>query len=376
MAALPQPQHATAQAIYDLHAKRRAAEKPRGYLGWSEVGHECARHVWLSWRWAGFAPVDGKMARLFDTGTREELRVLDELRDIGMTIWDRDDNGKQFAVESQGGHLRGHLDAVALGAPEAPKTPHLIDVKTINAKRMAELRKKGMEAVYPKYHAQAMGYMGHMQLTRALFIFVCKDDDTIHVERIEFDPEAFRRYEDRAAFILSAKEPPEKIGDADDFRCKFCHFHAQCHGTEAPLPNCRTCAYSTPVAEGKWKCEFHGVQLSEKTQLEGCKDHRYIPSTIGGFAELLSHEDVSNLTVWRNTLTGAEFSQPRYTSAEIYQAESKAMLGESFVESVKDEFGVCARVGWREMKDDLPWADDKPIKTTSANVSALEALKT
>lgn len=362
MAAIPEPQHALATAIYGLHAARRAAETPRKYLGWSEIGEECARRVWLGWRWAAFEQIDGRIARLFDTGTREELRVLDELRALGLTVWATGADGKQFEVVSQRGHLKGHLDAVVLGLPEAPKTPHLIDVKTINAKRMAELQKKGMRATYPKYWAQAHGYMGHAQLERAAFIFVCKDNDTIHVERFEFDATAFQRYEERAKFLIETPDSPERIGDAECLSCKFCHFASQCHSTAAPLPNCRTCAHSTPVDGGKWRCEFHGVELSAKTQLEGCKDHRYIPSLLSSFAELVDYNSVSNVAVWRNKLTDAQFSQPRYTSLEIHQAEDKRALGAMFVEAVKDEFGISARVGWKDFPDDLPWATDaKPL---------------
>jgi len=357
VAALPVQQHATVQAIYALHAKRRAAEPPRGYLGWSEIGHECSRYLWLSWRWASFETFEGRIVRLFETGNREEARVLDELREIGCTVWDRDENGKQFSIVSHKGHMQGHLDAVVQGLPEAPKTAHLVDVKTINTKRMTELQKKGMKTVYPKYWAQAHGYMSHYKLARALFIFVCKDDDTLFVERIEYDDAEFRRFESRAAAILDAKEPPEKF-DAESFTCKFCHFKSQCHGTEAALPNCRTCAHSTPVADGNWMCEWWENIIPFAAQVKGCAEHRYIPALVSSFAELVEYNTISNEAVWRNKLTDKKFTQPRYSSMEMHQTEGKAALGEAFVESVKDEF-LGMRCGFKEFPSDLPWADDQ-----------------
>lgn len=78
MAALPQPQNTTARAIYALHEQRVAAEPPRGYLGWSELGEPCERRLWYGLRQAGREAIPGQLARLFDTGHREEDRAAVE----------------------------------------------------------------------------------------------------------------------------------------------------------------------------------------------------------------------------------------------------------------------------------------------------------
>jgi hypothetical protein len=42
-----------------------------------------------------------------------------------------------------------------------------------------------------------------------------------------------------------------------------------------PARNCRTCARSTPIADGKWECTKHGEAKSV------CGDHLYLPPLIG-----------------------------------------------------------------------------------------------
>lgn len=335
--AVPQPLETTANRIYRLHADRVQAGQLRPYLGWSEVGEPCTRYLWLRFRWAENEIIEGRIARLFDTGHREEARVIEELRAIGCTVWDKDADGNQFSVQSQGGHMRGHMDAVVEGLPESPKTAHLIDVKTIKRKKMDELIKKGMRDTYPKYWAQAHGYMGHAQLMRAMFIFVCKDDDEIYVERFPFEKAEFEKYEKRAQEVIFAQEPPERVStDSAWFACKFCRFHPHCHGTTAPLVNCRTCLHSTPTPDGKWVCQRNGNALTVADQRLGCASHRFIPVLLERFAEQMDASLADNTVTYRNRRTGVEFvngpAPAGVTSHEIRALQDKAMLGQENVD--------------------------------------------
>lgn len=341
MSALKSPIHQTAAAIYGLHAARRASEQERPYLGWSELGSPCERYLWLRLRWAGRENFDGRMLRLFDTGHREEARVIEELKALGYTVWDRDENGHQFACESVDGHLRGHCDIVVQGLPEAPKTPHLVDVKTIKAKKFDELLKKGIRELFPQYYAQGQGYMGRFGLERAMFIFVCKDDDTIQCERFEFDAMEFMKLEARAARIIFAAEPPLRISDrADWYGCKLCRFHGICHGTTAPDVSCRTCAHATPTQGGTWTCEKYGEQIPLDAQRAGCPQHRYIPILLERFAEQTGGSDTENWVQYRNKETGASFvnGEQGYSSREIQACADKRCLGDAGVEQMKAEF--------------------------------------
>lgn len=340
MAVLPEPMHTLAQAIYGLYERREAESSERPYLGASEIGEPCARRLWYRFRWAARERFDGRMLRLFDTGHRVEARMLDEMRAVGIEVWDRQPDGEQWAVSAHGGHFRGHLDAVVRGLPEAPKTPHVFDAKSIKAKKLAELMRQGFDKTYPKYRAQGQVYMGLMELDRAAFVFDCKDDETIHVERFEFDRAEFNRVMERAARIIFAAEPPPGISiDPAWHECKFCPAYDLCHGTAAPPATCRTCAHVTPLPTGGWRCERHDRTLTVEEQHAGCADHRYIPSLLGRFAELVDSDGDS--VRYRNTLTDREFTNgpaPGYLSTEIHAAGDKRALGDPVTDALRAEF--------------------------------------
>lgn len=340
MARIPEPMHTLAQAIYGLHERRAAGELDRSYLGASVIGESCSRRLWMGFRWAGRESFDGRMLRLFDSGHRAEARILDEMREVGIEVWDRDPSGRQWAVSAFGGHLRGHLDAVVRGLPEAPKTPHVFDAKSIKAKKFAELLKQGFDKTFPKYRSQGVIYMGLMGLERAAFSFDCKDDETIHLERFEFDRIEFDRIMERAGRIIFGAEPPPGISiDPDGHECRFCLFHAHCHGTAAPAVSCRTCAHATPVADGTWRCERHERTLTVDDQRAGCVDHRVIPSLLDRFAEVVDSD--GDAVRYRNTLTDRQFTNgpaPGYLSAEIVAADDKRALGDPVTDALRAEF--------------------------------------
>ena len=283
MTAIPPASNTTATAIYALHEQRGELEPPRDYLGMSEIGHECDRYLWLKFRMAFKEQIEGRILRLFDTGHREETRVLNELRDLGYRVESADPKtGEQFEVVSCSGHFRGHLDAKVTGLPEAPKTKHLVDVKTINAKKFTELLKNGMEKTYPKYWAEGHEYMGHIKLTRAVFIFVCKDDDRIHIERFEFDQAVFDKYEARAKRIIFSERMPEPISnDPSWYQCSYCPAREFCHETKLTKEvNCRTCLHSTPMPDGGWHCARFNDLAPFDFQLTGCEGHALHPDLV------------------------------------------------------------------------------------------------
>ncbi|NBQ80048.1 MAG: oxidoreductase, partial [Betaproteobacteria bacterium] len=109
MAALPETQHTTAHAIVRWYESKPQEHRP--HMGASIIGHPCARYVWLSWRWVKKAQFSGRVLRMFDTGKREESRLLEELRGIGAQVWDTDPNtGEQWRVSACDGHFGGSLD--------------------------------------------------------------------------------------------------------------------------------------------------------------------------------------------------------------------------------------------------------------------------
>ena len=285
---LPEPYSHTVEAIYRVYetkAKRNQSE--RSYLGLSAMSSDCDRAIWYAFRWAtppeGF---DGRKLRLFETGHREETRLIRDLRAAGMTVQDHDpETGAQWGFEAVGGHVRGHLDGKIVGVPEAPSTVHVLECKTHNAKSFKALLKDGVKKSKPGHWRQMLGYMHLSGLTRAFYIAQCKDDDAIHVERVEYDADEAARLFTRIEWIISAVEPPHKLYEDPKakmaFVCGYCPSRAQCHDGAFARINCRTCLHSSPI-DGGWRCERHGIALDLETQKVGCPNHLFIPGLVPG----------------------------------------------------------------------------------------------
>ena len=158
MVALPAPQNQTVSAIYAAYEAERGDER-RPHLGASVLGRECDRELWYIFRWATKAAHTGRLLRLFDRGNLEEPRLVADLRRIGVTVLDLDpDTGRQWKVRDLGEHLGGSMDAVALNIPEAPKTWHVLEFKTHNAKSFAKLQKEGVQRSKPEHWSQMQLY--------------------------------------------------------------------------------------------------------------------------------------------------------------------------------------------------------------------------
>lgn len=278
MAAIPESQHTTAHAIVRWYESKPQEHRP--HMGASIIGHPCSRYVWLTWRWAMTPKFPGRVLRLFDTGKREEARLLEELRGIGAKVWDvNPDTGDQWRVVACNGHFGGSLDGVAKGVPEAPKSPCVLEFKTHSAKSFADLAKNKVQASKPQHFDQMQVYMGLMEIDRALYIAVNKDTDELYVEWVHFDQEHFENLIDYATGLIQMPTPPDRIStDPANWQCKGCTHHDLCHGGIAAEANCRTCCHASPGANGTWDCDRHSKKLDDKTQRAGCSDHLLIPA--------------------------------------------------------------------------------------------------
>jgi len=292
MAELPEPIAHLSEAIYRTYAARRGSEGERSYLGMSTFGTECDRALWYAWRKAHPPEVfDGRKLRLFATGHREEARLIEDLRAIGVRIEEVDpQTGEQWAVSSLGGHLRGHLDGIATNVPDAPKTAHVLECKTHGDKSYKELIKHGVEKSKPGHYAQMQLYMHHEGVDRALYVAVNKNDDSIFTQRVAYDRQVAERLIGRARRIIQATNAPAKLFDDPTskaaFVCQWCPALAVCHEGALAQFNCRTCLHSTPVVDDSdnatWHCELHERDLSLAEQAAGCPQHLYLPSLVPG----------------------------------------------------------------------------------------------
>lgn len=333
----------TAQHIFRSYEMRGEVFRP--HLGASEIGGKCPRANWYSFRWAARKIFKGRMLRLVERGNREEDVIVKNLRDIGVTVHAHAADGKQFEVKWFGGHVAGHMDGAGLGLPEAPTVWHLLEFKTANVKRFKDLVAKGVKASKPEHWHQCNCYMGGMGLQRAAYFAVCKDNDEIHVEFLDFDPEVYAIDLERAKQVVFSPEPPPRISNNPTwFECKFCDYHAICHTTRMPLVNCRTCGHSTPEEDGRWSCARRGIpSLDQPAQLSACMDHRYIPILLEKIATPVAASDEQNWVQYelKPAFDGGKFvngPSPGFSSQEIFNCKQPSILGHEAIENIKAQF--------------------------------------
>lgn len=375
MAMIPESQHTTAAAIVRWYEAK--PQKHRPHMGASIIGHKCDRYIWLTWRWALKPTFPGRVLRMFDTGSREESRLVAELRGIGAEVWDADPaSGRQWTVTACNGHFSGSLDGVAKGLPEAPKTPAVLEFKTHNNKSFNDLVKKRVKESKPQHYAQMIAYMGLMQLDRALYMGVNKDTDDVYVEWVHFDADEFARIMARAERLIEATTPPWRIStDKDFFECKYCSFWNHCHNGQVAEANCRTCVHSSPVEDGQWKCSAKDTLLTEHEQRRGCDDHLMIP-------DLVPHSDPqdggNNWIAYRHKESGLMFVNgpeslreygPHFTSRELHDTNGSLMPN---VIETKNQFAISVVGDGETFSKPMDWdsisthPDDIEVKRESA----------
>jgi hypothetical protein len=273
-------------------------EPPRPHFGLSQAGHHCARWLWLGFRWAvvvrehtekGNIRTRGQLLRLFQRGHREEAIVRELLERAGCVF--AVPEGEQFSV-SFGGHVSGSLDGIILsGVPGAEKSAHVWECKTHGLKSFTHLEANGLQKSKLIHWAQCQSYMhgthrkdfqGPRLVKRALYTAVCKDDDRIYTERVRYDADAAQALENKSHGIVS--EPGLPLGVSIDptwYQCKMCDGWDLCHGSRVTREvNCRTCAHSTPEADGTWSCARFGGEMPLAWTREAHECHAMHPELV------------------------------------------------------------------------------------------------
>lgn len=371
MAAIPKPMNTTSEEIVRWWGGRN--EGPRPHLGASEIGKECKRALWYSFRWASSKQFEGRLLRLFNRGHREEPQFLEELRSIGAEVYDRDpDTKQQHRFAGYKGHFGGSCDAIGRGFPEAPKSWAVVEFKTHGDKSFTELVKKKVQEAKPEHYAQMQIYMGWAELERALYLSVNKNTDELYSEWLHFDKAMFDKLEAKAKQIIDADEPPEKLHqDPAWYQCKFCDHHAICHGEQVPVKNCRTCVHATPIDLGKWLCNSQQREISVDEQRLGCRSHLYIPPMIAWAEPLdagndwIKYRDRDSGLIFANVTEDADRSEENMsnditlcvTSAEWHVTVRK-MLNDHRLAEVKKQFPDSRVVESHDLgieEDDIPF---------------------
>jgi hypothetical protein len=353
----PDPGHAGADIGGLIHQALADAQdrSHRDHLGCSQIGRPCEREVWYGWRWAKRPDHHGRLLRLFRRGQDEEEKIVADLRAIGLEVHDVSPKTKrQFTVSHLAGHIGGSLDGAGKGVPGQPLTWMVLEFKTSGLKSFNRLVKNLVEKEKPEHYVQMQLYMLFTGMKSALYLAVCKDNDEIHTELIEFDGPKAKAAREKAERIVKAEAPPPKIAQTSAwFQCHWCNHKDHCHGTSAPLPNCRTCTHAKPYLDedfhGLWRCSRHGRPLSHQDQENGCSDHLYILGMLS-FAEPVEADEKENFVRYQNA-EGLQFyngladkpleltGETPYSSREISELGSRVLTDDPLLESIRRHFG-------------------------------------
>lgn len=276
---IPEAQYTPANLIDKAHEAMQ--ERPRPHMGCSLLGHPCDRYLWLNFRWASVEKFSGRMLRLFRRGQNEEATVVADLQSIGCVITDTGAN--QSRVDF-GSHVSGSIDGIIQsGLPEAPKTAHILEIKTHSQKSFDSLKKDGVRKSKFQHFIQMQVYMLGNGLDRALYFAVCKNTDEIYTERVRLDLDIAQSAVERGRRLALSERMPEPMLGASPtwFNCKFCPAYNMCWQQQPTREvNCRTCAHSTPEANSTWTCARWGAEIPVDAQHQGCAKHTLHPDLV------------------------------------------------------------------------------------------------
>lgn len=295
MAKLPNPDETdpTLEAADRALEAEASKEQSRHYLGMSSIGEPCARKLWYRFRWAARESFDAATLKRFEDGHRTESLVIERLRRVpGITLVDADPvTGRQIGHTDVDGHFRGHMDGDILGILQAPKTPHVLEVKCTSEKKFVELKrivhdygqKAALRKWNPVYYAQGVLYMYYAGYPRHYTVVATPGGRDWTGIRTEADTPYALELIAKAERIVRAQTPPVRLSATPDHvECRYCAFSGICHEGLPPERNCRTCLHATPAQRGQWHCARWDKIVPEEVQRQGCPAHLYIPDLVAG----------------------------------------------------------------------------------------------
>ena len=294
MVEIPETSLSVGFALLQL-AEAQREDSRRLHLGASEIGDECLRRIWYSFRWVSDGARDGRALRILRRGKAEEQQMLQDLRDLGWEVL----RGEDFRVSLASGHFGGTPDGVVRGVPAAPAKWHILELKTANDANWKKLAKLGVKEAQPAHYAQMQVYMLGREIDRALYLSINKNDDTVYEERVELNRIEATRLVERATRAIDRHTLPERISDDPDwFQCRMCRHHATCFEPKFPLRTCRTCLHVETFTPAGWRCTKHDRVLDEADQKTGCGDHRYLPSLLHWLQQMDATDSVVIYDTW------------------------------------------------------------------------------
>lgn len=255
-------------------------EEPRKHLGFSIMGEECDRKLYLTFRHAGREIFDGRMYRLFNVGHSAEPRFAGYLRGIGFIVEETDpQTGKQFKALGVMGHYAGSCDGILTGTVETEQFSVAVGERLLVSYKTNgtgagynSVAKDGLRKAKPKHWIQECQYGYKMGVERVLYLIENKNDSDITVEVAELDLKIGEEQERRAERIING-ELPRRIAESPAYQvCKWCVFSENCFHGKPIAVNCRSCKMSRPVDNAAWFCNHWNAEIPTSAIPNACPD--------------------------------------------------------------------------------------------------------
>lgn len=285
-----------------LELKQRL-EKPRHYLGASQIGTPCWRKLFYSFRGACTREISAKGIRAIEDGFLQEKVMAERLRMVpGIQLYTEDAEGNQINFSLLGGFFRGSVDGMILNPLEGSATEFEIwEHKSVNETKFNELNKlihekgekKALEEWDEIYYDQAIIYMDSFQKKRHFLTVTTPGGRDYTSCRTEASITKANTIKDKAqSIIFDNWTIPSRISEKREYYlCGWCEFKGICHDGDIPDVNCKTCRYrDCDMQSGEFVCLFTQKVIEDSLLMTGCKSHVYNPALVPG-CTLVEHQE-------------------------------------------------------------------------------------
>ena len=213
----------------------------REHLGASDLASDCDAYLNLAFKWANPTKVNGRVARIFNRGRREEELFRERLNRAGFALLPL--MSRKFSALN--GHVGGECDGWV--RHKTWREPLIVEYKTMNNLSFSKLTKHGVKKSHRHYYAQMAIYGFMLNSPKVLFMAINKNDEDIYMELVDTDKELAKKMLERGIATVTGELPAVKISDDPAyFVCKMCPYQKICHGPTQLAKSCRSCAHGKP----------------------------------------------------------------------------------------------------------------------------------
>lgn len=205
----------------------------RDYIGASSIGSDCLRAIWYQFKGVKAQKVPPKFRRTWAIGKALEQVVHNWLVDVGIVVW----RNYPELVHPTMPYFKGNVDGIWVKSLKDHTPKAIIEIKTAKDASFKIFVKKGLKAWNPQYYAQIQSYMGMSgenelnRINSAYILVLNKDNSDLSDELVTFDPDFYKKLEEKARMVYGANVEPPRVGTGSAlwYQCKMCKFNKVCH---------------------------------------------------------------------------------------------------------------------------------------------------